>query len=312
MALKELIFSGTDKPSKACEAEKKARNILKEKVLISAIEMDGVEGYIEKWMRRRCTVAVGDHVYKEDIDKSVSIYYGTGNYDSITYTLHEDSSSEGGYILKFKFVENPPHDFGLGFRFDSQDMLSVLFHTGLNSNRINGLKADISTKLGSNQWLQTKLSYGHLLYPRINFSYNFRNSELDAYDMDELVMNMKFLQHKFRFYLSENYSRTISLGAGVEADFTTPRKVMYLHHDASDRDYDVVNTFGSFAYIHYDNLNKANFPTRGATGKIDFSWKDMIYNGNGTNTLGLGSVVFGFEGYIPVVEDRLVLVLALT
>lgn len=307
-ALKELIYEGTDQQETVCTSEKKARNILKEQVLISRIDLEGVEGYIEKWMRRRCTVKVGDHVYKEDIDKSVSIYYGTGNYDSITYTLHEDSSSEDGYILKFKFVENPPHDVGLGFRFDSQDMLSVLFRLGLNSNRINGLKSDISTKLGSNQWLKANLSYGHLLYPRINLSYNFRNSELDAYDMDELVMNMKFLQHKFRFYLSESYSRTISLGAGIEADFISPRKVMYLYHDANDRDYDVVNTFGSFAYIHYDNLNKVNFPTRGATGKVDFTWKDMIYSGNGTNTLGLGSVVFGFEGYVPVIEDRLVLV----
>ena len=307
-ALKELIYAGTDQQETVCTSEKKARNILKEQVMISRIDLEGVEGYIEKWMRRRCTVKVGDHVYKEDIDKSVSIYYGTGNYDSITYTLHEDSSSEDAYVLKFKFVENPPHDVGLGFRFDSQDMLSVLFRLGLNSNRINGLKSDISTKLGSNQWLKANLSYGHLLYPRINLSYNFRNSELDAYDMDELVMNMKFLQHKFRFYLSENYSRTISLGAGIEADFISPRKVMYLYHDANDRDYDVVNTFGSFAYIHYDNLNKVNFPTRGATGKVDFTWKDMIYSGNGTNTLGLGSVVFGFEGYVPVIDDRLVLV----
>ena len=307
-ALKELIYAGTDLQETVCTSEKKARNILKEQVLISRIDLEGVEGYIEKWMRRRCTVKVGDYVYKKDIDKSVSIYYGTGNYDSITYTLHEDSSSEDGYILKFKFVENPPHDVGLGFRFDSQDMLSVLFRLGLNSNRINGLKSDISTKLGSNQWLKASLSYGHLLYPRINLSYNFRNSELDAYDMDELVMNMKFLQHKFRFYLSENYSRTISLGAGIEADFISPRKVMYLYHDATDRDYDVVNTFGSFAYIHYDNLNKVNFPTRGATGKVDFAWKDMIYSGNGANTLGLGSLVFGFEGYVPVIEDKLVLV----
>lgn len=307
-ALKELIYAGTDLQETVCTSEKKARNILKEQVLISRIDLEGVEGYIEKWMRRRCTVKVGDYVYKEDIDKSVSIYYGTGNYDSITYTLHEDSSSEDGYVLKFKFVENPPHDVGLGFRFDSQDMLSVLFRLGLNSNRINGLKSDISTKLGSNQWLKASLSYGHLLYPRINLSYNFRNSELDAYDMDELVMNINFLQHKFRFYLSENYSRTISLGAGIEADFISPRKVMYLYHDANDRDYDVVNTFGSFAYIHYDNLNKVNFPTRGATGKVDFVWKDMIYSGNGANTLGLGSLVFGFEGYVPVIEDKLVLV----
>lgn len=287
---------------------KKAVNILQDKVLISSIEMNGVEKDIEKWMRRRCTVKAGEQVCKEDIDKSVAFYYGTGNYDSITYTLHEDPSAENAYILRFKFVENPPHDLGIGFRFDSQDMLSVLLHAGINSNRMSGFKTDISTKLGSNQWVNANVSYGHMLYPRINLSYNFRNSELDTYDMKELVMNMKFLQHKFRLYLSQNYSRTFSIGAGLESEILTPRKVMYMYHETQDADFQQINTLGSFAYLHYDNLNKPSFATRGVNGKINFTWKDMMFDSNGTDGLGYGSVVFGIEGYVPVIEDRLVLV----
>lgn len=307
-ALKEKLLSTSVSQSPDSSTAKKAVNILRERVLISGIEMDGVEQDIEKWMRRRCTVKVGDHVCKEDIDNSVSIYYGTGNFDSITYTLHEDSTNPDAYVLKFKFVENQPHDLGLGFRFDSQDMLSVLFHMGVNRNRMSGVKADVSAKLGGNQWLNANLSYGHMLYPRINIGYNFRNSELDTYDMDELVMNMHFLQHKFRVYLSENYSRTISIGAGLEAELLTPRKVMYLNHEAVDMDSKPVNTLGSFAYLHYDNLNKASFATRGVTGKINFNWKDMMFSSNGTSPLGYGSLVFGFEGYVPIVENRLVLI----
>ena len=307
-ALKEKLLSTSAPQSPDTSTAKKAVNILRERVLISGIEMDGVEQDIEKWMRRRCTVKVGDHVCKEDIDNSVSIYYGTGNFDSITYTLHEDSTNPDAYVLKFKFVENPPHDLGLGFRFDSQDMLSVLFHMGVNRNRMSGVKADVSAKLGGNQWLNANLSYGHMLYPRINIGYNFRNSELDTYDMDELVMNMHFLQHKFRVYLSENYSRTISIGAGLEAELLTPRKVMYLNHEAVDMDSKPVNTLGSFAYLHYDNLNKASFATRGVTGKINFNWKDMMFSSNGTSPLGYGSFVFGFEGYVPIIENRLVLI----
>lgn len=307
-ALKELLSYGNTPQRKESTSVKKARNILQEKVLISAIEMEGVEKDIEKWMRRRCSVKIGDYICKEDIDKSVSIYYGTGNYDSITYTLHEDSTSDGGYILKFKFVENSPHDFGMGFRFDSQDMLSVLINIGINSNRMSGFKTDVSAKLGGNQWLNTNFSFGHMLYPRINIAYNFRNSELDTYDMDDLVMNMRFLQHKFRLYLSENYSRTISVGAGLEAEFLNPRKVMYLHYDALDMDHKHVNTLGSFAYIHFDNLNKTNFPTRGVIGRIDFTWKDMMFTSKSTSPLGYGSVVVGVEGYLPIIEDRLVMI----
>ena len=263
---------------------------------------------IEKWMRRKCTVKVGSEVYKEDIDKSVSIYYGTSNYSSITYTLHEDPLTENGYILRFKFVDKPSHDFGVGFRFDTQDLLSVFLRVGINSNRISGFKTDFTAKLGGNQWLNTKISYGHMLYPRINLSYNFRNSEIDAYDMDQLTMNMKFLQHKFRLFLSENYSRTYSAGAGFEVEFLTPNKVMYTNYDTVDWDYKAVNTLGTFAYFHFDNLNKSSFPTRGVRGNIDFSWKDMQFTTKGTEGLGYGSLVFGFEGYVPIIEDRLVMI----
>lgn len=306
-ALKEMLTSGTE-PARENRSRKKAVNILRDKVLISKIELEGANKYIEKWMRRKCTVKVGDHITKEDIDKSVSLYYGTGNYDSITYTLHEDPLSDGAYILRFKFVENPPHDFGLGFRFDSQDMLSVLLHLGFNSNRMNGFKADISSKLGGNQWLDANFSYGHMLSPRINLSYTFRNSELDAYDMDQLTMNMRFLQHKFRLYLSENYSRTISAGIGIEAELLNPQKVMYSHYDTVEQDYESVNTLGTFAYVHYDNLNKNRFATRGVSGKLNFNWKDMLMTNRTRGSMSYGSVVFGLEGYIPIIEDRLVLI----
>ena len=307
-ALKDKIYDDAEHHETDAPSKPRALNILQERVLVSGIEFVGVERDIERWVRRKCTVRVGDHVCKEDIDKSVSIYYGTGGYESVTYTLHKDPTSADGYIVRFAFVENPPHDIGFGFRFDSQDMLSMLLNIGTNSNCMSGVKFDLDSKLGGNQWLKSNLSYGRLLYPRINLAYHFRNSELDIYDMDELVMNMKFLQHKFRLFLSENYSRTISIGAGVEAELLHPHKVMYSLYDAVDMDYQAVNTLGSFAYIHYDNLNKSSFATRGVKGNVDLTWRDMIFTSKSTESLGLGSLTFDLEGYVPIVEDRLVMI----
>ena len=307
MELKEKIFSETEQEPAAAPSKKKALNILREKVLVSKIELNGVEKDIEKWMRRACTISVGDSVRKDDIDETISIYYGTGNYDSITYTLHEDTESNG-YIVRFNFTEKSPHDVGIGLRFDSQDMLSVLLHLGINSNRMSGFKADLNTKLGGNQWLKLNASFGHMLYPKINVAYNFRNSELDVYDMDKLEMNQRFLQHKFRVYLSENYSRTFCIGVGYEIENLTPMKVMYSLYDAVDSDYKGINTLGTFAYLHFDNLNKNRFPTRGVKGNIDFTWKDGTLSKKGIEKLHYGALTFGFEGYIPVVENRLVMI----
>ena len=314
--LKEKLFAVNSKNAESsvsddsCAAvtKQKAVNIIKDKVLITSVEFNGIDKYIERWMNRKCTVKPGSLACKDDIDRSVSLFYGTGMYSNIVYSLHKCGYVPDGYILKFNFIEKPPHNLGVGFRFDSQDMLSVLLHLGMNSSKLNGFKASIDSKLGSNQWLKTNVSYGHLLYPRINFGYNFRNSELDIYDMEDLVMNMKFLQHKFRLYLSENYSRTVSVGIGIEAELLTPKKVMYSLEDASDNDYQAVNTLGTFAYLDFDNLDRIKFPSRGFKGRIDFNWKDMKFASSQNDNLQYGSLSFGIQRYIPVVNDRLVFI----
>ena len=307
--LKRVVLVQPEDTVPKTPKRKKAVNITRNKVLISGIEFVGVDKKLDKWMHRVCRVEIGDMVDKNDIDESVSIYYGTGNFKSVTYTLHNDPVTTDGYILRFNFVEKNPHDFGLGFRFDSQDMLSVLLHVGINSNRMSGFKTDLDAKLGGNQWLKLNVSYGHLLYPKINFAYHFRNSELDVYDMDKLEMNEKFLQHKFRLYLSENHTRTFSAGVGLEMELMTPTKVMYSDEIATqDVDYKGVNTLGTFAYFSFDNLNKNRFATRGVKGRVDFNWKDCTFTSKGINKFQLASLVFGFEGYVPVIKDRFVLV----
>ena len=99
------------------------------------------------------------------------------------------------------------------------------------------------------------------------------------------------------------------MGAGLEMELMTPRKVMYADEIATqDEDYKGVNTLGSFAYFSFDNLNKNRFPTRGVKGRIDFTWKDCTFTTKGIKKFQMASLVYGFEGYVPVIKDRFVLV----
>ena len=58
----------------------------------------------------------------------------------------------------------------------------------------------------------------------------------------------------------------------------------------------------------HDKLDKASFPTRGVAGNVDFTWKDMINASSDSKALGYGSLVAGFEGYVPIIENRLVMI----
>lgn len=305
--LLEILNNSGYVPQKNNNA-KKAKNIVGEQHLITAIEFQGVDQQLEKWMRRKCTVRPGEMVTKDIIDESISLFYGTASFANIIYSFHEDNNNEGGYILRFKFTEKAPHEMGVGLRFDTQEMLSVLLHLGINDNRIDGFKADLYTKLSVNQRLNLNLSYGHQLSPRINFEYNFANSVLDIYDVGELDMNIKYMKHNFKLYLSETYSRTVQIKAGIDLELHKNRKVMYSDFDASDNDYMPVNTFGPFASAYYDNLDRNRFPSRGLKSSLHFSWKaKQLYEGNVEN-LNLGNVIFSFESYIPVIKDRLTII----
>lgn len=294
--------------SEAPKVKKKAKNLLKEEIFISDVVFNGIHPSLERWIERKCFVKEGQTTTKKDIDESVSIYYGTGTFDSITYKISQDPDEEGSYILTFNFVSSAPHDIGLGFRFDSQDMLSALVDLGYNNNRMNGFKANLNAKLGANQYLNLTASYGYLLSPRINLSYNFRNSQLDMYDADYLIQNIKFLKHNFRLHLSENYSRWVSGGFGLEAEIIKNRKVMYSDFEAMKQDYLPTNTLGVFGTINLDNLDKKSFANRGALASADISWKPKMFYKGALKDLNIGSLRFKFEGYIPVIEDRFTII----
>lgn len=292
----------------AAPSSAKAKNIVSDRQLITDIQFEGADKQIEKWMRRKCTVKKGEIVSKEVIDESVALFYGTGNFSNIIYSLHKDDAQPEGYILRFKFTESAPHEIGVGLRFDSKEMLSVLLHIGLNKNRINGFKFDLSTKLSLNQRLNMNISYGHQLSPRINLEYNFSNSELDIYDLGSLDMNIKYMKHNFRLYLSETYSRTVSVKAGIDTELLHNRKVMYSDLDASENDYLPINTFGPFASFKYDNLDNVRFPERGVRSSVDFSWKaKQMFDGN-VEDLNFGALRFSFQGYIPILKNRLAII----
>lgn len=288
--------------------KEKARNIVNDKQLITAVKFNGAKSQFEKWMRRKCTVKPGEFVSKEQIDESISVFYGTGSFSNITYNFLDDPTTPEGYILEFTFVEKPPHELGIGIRLDSQELLSMLLHAGYNYNRTDGFKADLNIKISNNQRVGLNLSYGDQLTPSINLEYNYSNSELDMFDYDVLDMNIGYMKHNFKLYLSETYSRTTQAKIGIDMELLRNRKVMYGDFEVSDKDYRPINTFGPYATVLFDNLDNSKLPIRGTKSTLHFSWKaKQLYKGQFEN-LNYGAVRYGIESYIPIIEDKFTII----
>lgn len=289
--------------------KKAAINMIKNKLFVSKIEMEGVDQETAKWLKRKFFLKEGIAMDKAYIDDIIATYFGLGVFSSITYSIHNDPEKEDAYILKIYFKEAKDHEFGLGMNYDSQEALSLHLHLGFNKNKMKGFKTNIDAKVGYNLNINTTLSYERPLIPNLNLAYQFISNDFDVYTkMNEMDMNIWYHKHDFKFYLSDYFFRNIRLRAGVNMEFYRQIKALYATLVSNEIKNSNVNMFGFFANFHYDNLNKIKFPTRGVKTSVLFSHKMKEYEKDTFKDFNLNNFRFTFEGYIPMFKDRLVLI----
>lgn len=306
LALKEYLdsFEPIEKPKR-----ERAINMVETKIRISAVEMEGVSPEFQSWVDKRCTIAPGDMVNKKDIDNIIAVYQGTSAFSNITFTVHEDKENEDSYILKFKFKEAEPNNFGLGLHMDTQDILALHLHLGINENRLGGFKTILNTKIGHNQSLDLTASIGKAGFPRLNVSYDMRHSEMDIFDGDILDMNTDFFRHNLKLFVSDNYFRNVSMGAGINLQVHDNTKVMYADDIKTvPQDTNPISSIGAFSFLAVDSRNVNDFPEYGVKLNFNLNWKNRMFSQAGVQDFKLGSAQLNVIGYIPIVRDRLVFI----
>ncbi|MBQ0005823.1 MAG: patatin-like phospholipase family protein, partial [Alistipes sp.] len=126
-------------------------------VEISDIRIEGVTESDKVWLMRKSGLDRMTQASGQDLDMAVSICYGTGFFKKIEYMLNP--AEDDSYVLTLKTTPSEPHVMSLGLRFDSQDVVNVLFRLGWNTYRISGFKADFHTRLSVDPIFKLTASY---------------------------------------------------------------------------------------------------------------------------------------------------------
>ena len=83
----------------------------------------------------RLNLKFGQKISRDDLDHIVAQIYGTQAYDSVTYELLGEGEP---FMLVLNCKNGPIHQFGLGVRADTEEIVSVLLNLGINSHRMYG------------------------------------------------------------------------------------------------------------------------------------------------------------------------------
>ena len=130
----------------------------------------------------------------------MTILVGTNAYSYVNYKLTGDQQQDLTWILQPKSVSS----VNFGLRFDTQEVIGVLFNTTFDYRRRNLSRFGLTGRVGG------KTSFARLDYAiersplrNFNLSYQFLYQDLDIYVKGKKTYNTNYMHHRAEFGYSD-------------------------------------------------------------------------------------------------------------
>jgi NTE family protein len=257
--------------------KRKTLELKDEKLLISAIGIEGISYYTRAYVLGKLNIKQGDSLSRKDITKKIYLLSATRNYNRIEYNLVKKIN--GSYLLNFKVKESQENEsLKLGVHYDLLYKSSVLAtYSGKHLFKNNDLFS-VDMILGDN--IRYNLNY--FVDNGFYVSYGFRsrynhfrsntkfNQISDASNINSI--NLKYSDMTNQVFFQTTFSRKFGLGFGLEhkrIKASTETLVSVLNPETI---IDKSNYLNAFGYLKLDTYNKKYFATKGYFADLNFKW----------------------------------------
>lgn len=238
----------------------KAINIKGDSVFVSRISVSGADPDQVLPILEDSGITVGAMVNGDDIEDIVDGFYRTKAFSKVIYSL---AGRDSGYNLKLHFTPEKLHEVGLSFRFDSEEMASILLYLSINRHKLSGWKASFLGRLANSPYLSLAGSYAFNHNWQLNLNGTISKTDANIYIRDIKAVNADINYQSAELNV-QNKGDNYELLLGARAYRAVYGSIMLNEgfFTALERGYNwnAVSAFGSFGF---DNRDKAYFPTRG-------------------------------------------------
>ncbi len=247
-----------------------ADDIRLRKVLVSGVEIAGVDDKESLYLMNKIKIGVGARMGNEDIEDAVATIFGTNAFDYVNYELLGDQEP---YRLKFNCKRGPVCQLGLGGRFDTEEIVSVLINLGWGVHKIQGSSLDFTGKVGTNP--NASLTYSHISPRGLSFNMmaGVRYTDRNTFSIGDNRFRINFLDVRQEISLSNIRWSTFFLKTGFRNDYY---KVSSLMAEQAFGDYDVNQLSNDyvtfFINARKDSFDNAYIPTKGRSFGLSYDW----------------------------------------
>jgi len=284
---------------KRYNGRRKAINISQDSVYVSQISITGVDPKVLNVLLEDSGVQPGTMVSGEEMENAIDNFYSTQAFSKITYAMDGDVDGDQ-YNLKVNFTPEKLHEFGLSFRFDSEQMAGILVYFALNKHKISGWKATFLGRLSQDPYLSLTGSYAFNNKWQINLGGMINRTEANIYTENTKVFNADVNYVMGEFDL-QNKGRNHEFSIGAKAYKLQYGSIMVSKEYTSslERGY-FWKSLSGFAFFGFDNRDKSSFPTRGVTFNIKEEVPFLYRDNTASFKKPYLDSYFDFEAVIPL------------
>ena len=256
------IYDSTKKPT---------RVHMTDSLIISEIEIRGVMPEERSILMDRLDLELNQKMSRAELYDVVAQIYGTQAYDAVTYEL---LGTEEPFRLVITCRKGPVHQFGIGVRGDTEEIVSLLLNVGLFTHKLNGHAYDLEAKIGANPYLRLNWSYDQPKFPTLNARASVRWTDLNMLRFsNDSRLSFSYLNASQEFYLSNMHWKYFDIKAGIRNDVIDIRN---LRASQFVGDYDLTqltNDYVSlYADVNTDTFDDGYFPKKGFKLGASYSW----------------------------------------
>ena len=272
-----------------------ATEIVKDTFNIASIQVNGLNASAAAWILRKGGLKENSIITGDDLNKAISIFYGTNAFSSVTYKISKDPITNADKLV-LDFVKGPANLFALGVRFDSEEAAAILLHLGIHTQELFGSRLALTGRLSYNAYGKVDYSYVFRNLPRINVSYMFKSTDMNIYERGELSDYMRYYTNRAEVFISNVYLRNFDFTTGVRFESYKYRRFIS-SSDVADIERDADLYLSYFITGKMDIRDNKSFPTRGVAIDAEASFFQPEFNKENNF---FATVKFNASGAVPI------------
>lgn len=237
---------------------------------IREITFDRITVAEERIIRRACSLKSYSRIRSSQIDKAVRLLSERFLYVDATYSLN---AAAGRYDLIFHARRRMSSQIGVGARFDTEELASVLLDGYVVFPTHVPTTLDVSGRLSEQYGAQVTLTAEPWLNRQLSVSYSFRHHNQDVYHKGRRWFNLVYQQQQAGFAYANRMARNFDFEVGAEFyrfDFADVLITDNEHELAKSPKSDTY--FSGYVRLKYNSENRTYYPTCGTKFYATYSF----------------------------------------